>query len=126
MLRAFRDTSGSEPEVRPLLDAQRLRARRRLRDSIELRRYQTLFGRFNVYVAGPEGPGTVRQMMAGAPVDRDGVRWRLVSTQGQAVWVALKRYGANVVLSWIAPSTDRTLDERWQRLDRMLRSLATF
>jgi hypothetical protein len=125
VMRAFRDTSGSEPNVAVsstrtgyVLDGD-------FATPLQLRRYQNLFGRFTVFVAGPKGAGTVRQMMAGTAADRDGVRWRLVRTQGQAVWVAVKRYGANVVLSWIAPGTDHMLDKRWQRLDRMLVSLTT-
>jgi hypothetical protein len=126
VMRAFRDTSGSEPNVAVSSTRTGFVLDGDFATPVELRRYHRLFGRFNVYVAGPEGAGMVTQMMGGTAVDRGGIHWRLVNTQGQAVWVAVKRYGANVVLSWIAPRTDRTLDGRWKRLDRMLRSLTTF
>ena len=122
VVRAFRAASGSEPNVAVssarigyVLDGN-------FATASDLRRYQRLFGRFNVYVAGPAGAGNVTRMLAGASPDGDGLRWRRVSSQGEAGWVAIKRYGANVVLSWIAPT--RAVDTRWKRLDRMLRSLA--
>jgi hypothetical protein len=126
VMRAFRDTSGSEPNVAVSSTRTGFVLDGDFATPVELDRYQRLFGRFNVYVAGPQGAGIVTQMLAGTAVDRDGIHWRLLNTQGQAVWVAVKRYGANVVLSWIAPSTHRTVDGRWKRLDRMLRSLTSF
>jgi hypothetical protein len=91
----------------------------------ESRRYQRLFGRFNVYIAGPRGSSTIRQMLAGTEVDAHGIRWRELRSQGQTVLIAVKRYGADVILSWMPPpGANRTLDERWNHLDDLLESVA--
>jgi hypothetical protein len=126
VMQAFRERSGVEPNVAVssskigfVLDGD-------FADPRALRRYQRLFGRFTVYIAGPGGTSTVRQMLAGTALDAHGIRWRRLRSQGRTVLSAVKRYAANVVLSWTpSPGADRALDERWNRLDGLLRSLAT-
>jgi hypothetical protein len=124
VMRAFRAASGMEPNVAVssarvgfVLDGD-------FAAPGELRRYQRLFGGFSVYVAGPAGRPIVAGMLTGASPDGDGIRWRRMRSQGVAGWTAIKRYGANVVLSWVAPTNVRAVDGRWKRLDKMLRSVA--
>jgi hypothetical protein len=124
VISAFRAASGIEPNVAVssarvgfVLDGDFAAAN-------ELRIYQRLFGGFSVYVAGPAGAGIVAQMLRGASPDGHGIWWRRMSSQGAAVWMAIKRYGANVVLSWVAPTDARVVDGRWNRLDLMLRAVA--
>jgi hypothetical protein len=124
VMRVFRAASGIEPNVAVssarlgyVLDGD-------FAAPAELRTYQKLFGGFSVYVAGPAGSGMISRMLSGASPDGDGLRWRRMSSQGTAVWMAIKRYGTNVALSWIAPSAARVVDGRWNRLDQILRAVA--
>jgi hypothetical protein len=112
VLRAFQAVSGTDPNVAvssrrvgTVLDPN-------LGSTASTRRYERLFGRFTVYVAARRDR---------VPAGED-LRWRRMPGNG---WVAVKRYGANVVLSWTAPATGPTLDARWRRLDRMLGALPT-
>lgn len=125
VMRAFRAASGIEPNVTVssarigyVLDGDFASAH-------ELRTYQTLFGGFSVYVAGPAGRRILVGMLRGAPPDADGIRWRRMSRQGAGLWLATKRYGANVVLSWVAAANTRAVNGRWKRLDQILRAVAT-
>jgi len=110
VVRALHNASGSEPNiaVSSLRIGQVIDAN--LEKAAATRRYQRLFGRFTVYVAA-------RRSLARAGGD---VRWRQLP--GNA-WLAVKRYGRNVVLSWPAPASGPMLDRRWRRLDRVLRSV---
>jgi hypothetical protein len=124
VMHAFRAATGIEPNVAVssgptgyVLDGD-------FASADDLRTYQKLFGGFSIYVAGPAGRRALADMLRGAPPEGDGIRWRRMSTQGVGVWMAIKRYGANVVLSWVAPPNARTVDGRWRRLDQMLRAVA--
>jgi hypothetical protein len=124
VMRAFRAVSGIEPNVAVssarlgyVLDGD-------FAVPAELRTYQKLFAGFSVYVAGPGGSRMIGRLLSGGSPDGDGVRWQRLSTQGAAVWMAIKRYGSNVVLSWVAPTDARVVDGRWNRLDLMLRAVA--
>jgi hypothetical protein len=124
VMRAFRIRTGTEPNVAVsstrlgfVLDGDFAAAD-------ELRTYQRLFGRFSIYIAGPAGTPIIARMLRGPKPDGDGIRWRRMTSQGADMWVAIKRYGANVILSWVASTNARAADGRWHRLDQMLRTLA--
>ena len=109
ILRAFRAVAGAEPNV--AVSSRRLG--RVLDETFEsaarTRRYERLFGRFTIQIAPSRAPAAGH------------VRWRRLASDD---WVAVKRYGRNVVLRWTAPASGPALDRRWRRLDRMLGSLA--
>ena len=56
--------------------------------------------------------------LRGATRGEQGVRW----LRENKTWIAYKRYGEDVVLLWVGDGS-RRLDQRWQRLDRVLRRL---
>ena len=56
--------------------------------------------------------------LGGARPGEHGVMW----LRENGKWIAYKRYGADVVLLWTGGAA-RQLDERWHRLDRVLREL---
>jgi hypothetical protein len=50
-----------------------------------------------------------------------GIYWEQGATlQGQVYWQAKRRYGQNVVLKWIAASSQKKLDGAWKRLHTAL------
>jgi hypothetical protein len=82
------------------------------------------YGIFSVYVAKRghlDAVGSLlRDKATKKPLERDsrGVYWELDSNSG--TWVAYKRYAGNVVLVWLSGSTERSVDVRWERLNRIL------
>jgi hypothetical protein len=52
---------------------------------------------------------------------RGGIYWEQGATlQGQVYWQAKRRYGQNVVVTWIGPSSQKKLDAAWKRLHAAL------
>jgi hypothetical protein len=50
-----------------------------------------------------------------------GIYWEQGATlQGQVYWQAKRRYGQNVVATWIGPSSQKKLDAAWKRLHTAL------
>ena len=50
-----------------------------------------------------------------------GIYWEQgVSLQSCTYWQAKRRYGSNVVLTWIGPSGTKRTDGTWERLDTAL------
>jgi hypothetical protein len=85
------------------------------------------YGIFSVYVA-KEGHvaalgSLLRNKATKKPLQRGarGIYWELDSNS--RTWVAYKRYARNVLLVWFSGSTERAVDARWERLDRILRGL---
>jgi hypothetical protein len=72
------------------------------------------YGVFGIYVRTPRahGPHELFDLSAGS------FRWIREDDQ----WIAAKRYGDHLALAWLAGPTQR-LDERWRRLDRVVRRL---
>ena len=85
------------------------------------------FGTFTVYVVEPGNEEALRSLLSdkatGEPLrpDARGIHWELDSQS--RTWVAHKRYGPNVVLTWFSENTRKTIDARWERLDRVLSGL---
>jgi hypothetical protein len=82
------------------------------------------YGIFSVYVAKRghlDAVGSLlRDKATKKPLERDsrGVYWELDSNS--RTWVAYKRYGGNIVLVWFSGSEVRSVDVRWERLNRVL------
>jgi hypothetical protein len=87
------------------------------------------YGTFSVYVAKrghADAVGSLlRDKATKKPLARDtrGVYWELDSNSG--TWVAYKRYAANVVLVWFSGSKERSVDVRWERLNRILTGIGS-
>jgi hypothetical protein len=82
------------------------------------------YGIFTVYV-GKQGhaealQSLLRDKATKKALERDakGVYWELDSNSG--TWVAYKRYSGNVVLVWFSGSKTQAVDDRFERLDRVL------
>jgi hypothetical protein len=86
------------------------------------------WGTFAVYVVTAQDVETeVTRLLAdtrsgalGTPTPA-GIYWEQGATlHGQVYWQAKRRYGQNVVLKWIAPSSQKKLDAAWKRLHTAL------
>lgn len=81
---------------------------------------QSVFGGFEVYVFKPEGREEVLTELLGEDdPDERGIYW---GRDQQRLHVARTKYGSNVVLAWFA-GDKRTVDERWERLHRVMSAL---
>jgi nitrous oxide reductase accessory protein NosL len=89
---------------------------------------QQRFGTFTIYVVDPEDPEAVTSLLAdkdtAEPLEADaqGIYWDYDELAKS--YVAQKRYGPNVVLAWWNEQRKEGTDERWQRLDELLRGIA--
>jgi hypothetical protein len=78
------------------------------------------WGYFKIFVnAYGEGWPVFAEYLARKRPDADGVVW----IRERRDWWALKRYGPNLGLSWLAGRQKR-VDERWRRIDEVLDDLA--
>ena len=82
------------------------------------------WGTFTVYlVTGADVDADVTRLLAdtrtgvlGTPT-AGGIYWEQGATlQGQVYWQAKRRYGQNVVVTWIGPSAAKKTDAAWKRL----------
>jgi len=86
------------------------------------------YGIFSIYVVDPGDLAAVDSLLADKttgeplPEDADGILWEKDELSG--TWIAYRRYADNVVLTWFSESTTKTVDERFERLDAVLSSLA--
>jgi hypothetical protein len=90
---------------------------------------QKKYGTFTIYVVDPEDPQSVRSLLADKDTakpltaDGDGIYWDFDELARS--YVAQKRYGPNVVLAWWNERREKGTDARWDRLDSLLRDVAT-
>jgi hypothetical protein len=86
------------------------------------------WGTFTVYlITGPDVEADVKRLLTdrrsgtlGTPTAA-GIYWEQGATiQGQVYWQAKRRYGQNVVVTWIGPSSQKKLDAAWKRLHTAL------
>jgi hypothetical protein len=90
---------------------------------------QERFGTFAIYVVDPEDPEAVKSLLAdkdtAKPLERgaDGIYWDFDELAKS--YVAQKRYGPNVVLTWWNEKREPGTDERWERLDEQLQELVS-
>ncbi|MGH3042118.1 MAG: hypothetical protein ACRDNG_10350, partial [Gaiellaceae bacterium] len=88
---------------------------------------QERFGTFTIYVVDPEDPEAVTSLLAdkdtAKPLEQgaDGIYWDF--DELAKTYVAQKRYGPNVVLTWWNEKREQSTDERWERLDRVMQEL---
>jgi len=81
---------------------------------------QPVFGGFEVYVFKPQGgEEALTELLGEDDPDERGIYWR---RDQQGLHVAHTKYGANVVVAWFA-GEERTVDERWERLHRVMSAL---
>jgi hypothetical protein len=89
---------------------------------------QKKYGTFTIYVVDPEDLEAVKSLLADKDTakplqaDANGIYWDYDELAKS--YVAQKRYGSNVVLAWWNETQKQGTDARWQRLDRILQSLA--
>jgi hypothetical protein len=91
------------------------------------------YGVFTVYVVtGPDVTTEVNGLLADSHTGRLGVPgpaaiyWEAGTTLGgQHYWLAKKRYGANIVLTWIGARDERKTDPSFTRLHRALLPFAS-
>jgi hypothetical protein len=57
--------------------------------------------------------------LSGVRADARGIYWRREDED----WLAIKRYGRDLALVWLAPGSHR-VDERWRRLDDAMRKIS--
>jgi hypothetical protein len=82
------------------------------------------WGTFTVYlVTGADVEAEVTELLKNTrtgeldPMTPGGISWESGATlHGDVYWQAKKRYGQNVVLKWIGPSSAKKLDAAWKRL----------
>lgn len=86
------------------------------------------WGTFTVYlVTGPDVETEVTRLLAdtrsgvlGTP-SAGNIYWEQGATlQGQVYWQAKRRYGQNVVLTWIGSAATKKTDASWKRLHKAL------
>jgi hypothetical protein len=84
-------------------------------ETLDAGKLESKHGRFTIGVF-PDAARARRERLLREPAERDehGVGWE----QGEEGWIATKVYDGGVQLQWFAD--ERTLDERWQLLDRVL------
>jgi hypothetical protein len=88
---------------------------------------QRRFGTFSIYVVEPGNDEAVASLLADKdtaeplPESADGIHWDFDELAGS--YVAQKRYGANVVLTWWNERAEPGTDERWERLDAFMQEL---
>ncbi len=86
------------------------------------------YGIFSIYVTDPANDEAVESLLTnkdtGEPLEAgaDGVYWEKDTLSG--TWIAYRRYGENVVLTWFSESDEQETDERFTRLDEILTTLA--
>ncbi len=91
-------------------------------------RNQQEYGTFTIYVVAPDDPEAVRSLLAdkdtAEPLEADasGIYWDYDELAKS--YVAQKRYGPNAVLVWWNEQRERGTDERWERLDQLMQSVA--
>ena len=89
---------------------------------------QKEYGTFTIYVVAPDDPDAVRSLLAdkdtAEPLEADasGIYWDYDELAKS--YVAQKRYGPNAVLVWWNEQRERGTDERWERLDQLMQSVA--
>ncbi|HXV57409.1 MAG TPA: hypothetical protein VD704_06030 [Gaiellaceae bacterium] len=88
---------------------------------------QRKFGTFSIYVVEAGNDLAVASLLADKdtaeplPESADGIHWDFDELAGS--YVAQKRYGANVVLTWWNERAEPGTDERWERLDAFMQEL---
>jgi hypothetical protein len=84
-------------------------------DTLDAGKHEKKHGRFTIGVFA-DAARARRERLLREPEEPDehGVGWE----QGEQGWIATKVYDGGVQLQWFAG--ERTLDERWQLLDRVL------
>ena len=84
-------------------------------ETLDAGKLESKHGRFTIGVF-PDAARARRERLLREPDEPDehGVGWE----QGDEGWIATKVYDGGVQLQWVAD--ERTLDERWQLLDRVL------
>jgi hypothetical protein len=88
------------------------------------------FGTFTVYlVTGTDVEAEVTELLSDSHTGQLGtpsagkIYWEQgVSLYGDRYWQAKRRYGQNVVLTWIGPSGAKKTDATWKRLHAALTS----
>ena len=86
------------------------------------------WGTFTVYlVTGADVEADVTDLLSDtrtgvlATPTAGGIYWEQGATlQGQVYWQAKRRYGQNVVVTWIGSSATKKLDASWKRLHAAL------
>jgi hypothetical protein len=76
------------------------------------------YGYFVIGVATDDAERPIYESEAGGKPDSRGIYW----TKAGGSWLAVKHYGNEVAVAWTAGAR-RELDERWRRLDRIMRAL---
>ena len=90
---------------------------------------QKRFGTFTIYVVEPERDEAVESLLSdkdtAKPLERSagGIYWDFDELAGS--YVAQKRYGSNVVLTWWNEKREPVTDGRWRRLDELMQGLVT-
>lgn len=81
-----------------------------------------LYGGFELYLFhGEDREEDLEALLQDAEPDDLGIYWVRDQKGG---WLALTRYGANLVLAWFDAPGDRSVNQKWHRLDGLLEELA--
>ncbi|MBA3366029.1 MAG: hypothetical protein H0U03_09640 [Actinobacteria bacterium] len=78
-----------------------------------------LYGGFEIYLFNGKNRA-VEALLEDAKPDDLGIYW--VRDQ-QGGWLALSKYGANLILAWFDAPGNRTVSPKWHRLDTLLEEL---
>jgi hypothetical protein len=91
--------------------------------SLRTRPHETKrFGEFQLFVLKPARVVRLRRVFThGTPADRTRVHWVPDQAGG---WIAVTLYSRNLVLAWFPPSSSRSTDERWSRVERAVAAFA--
>lgn len=84
--------------------------------------YREKYGRFSILVFASKPKRQIQRFLKldnRSRPDFRGIYW----IKSDDVWLAFKRYRENVLLAWYDASERGRVDQRWVRLDRVLREL---